>query len=396
MKTELSLLDILIILGRKKVSLLLHFLCISLIAIGISFLFTEWYKSEVTFVPRSRRSGNNLMMGLAGNVGGEILGDIPLRPRHYSEILRSRELRETVIQEFNLIEVYEISERPNSLDLALERLASHVEIHEIEEGGLGVTDVLAVKIVVEDQDPHRAADMANFMYQQLQKRVVSFIGEDHEAVLSYLRRELARKESDLTAYRQKLKEFQQEHKVYQISSQIEALISEISAYQAKAGGLEVEIRARSRNQNPSHPSIQQLRHKRTEYLRRIERIQDEKADGFGWPLQESIQLTHTLIDLSREVETTEKIIGLIKEQILQAELRKSRDFADFFTVDRARPAQWKHRPSKALIVIVLTFVYMSVTVLLTVGRAVTREQMSKDAVFQQKVRDCKKAFFGKE
>src|SRR5271157_3245973 len=118
---DFSLFDIIIALFKRKIFLLVNFLAVFTIAIGISITLPKSYKSSLVFIPPGQSSSGLLSM-LSNNAPIDLLTGSKFSKRQYISLLHSRELREQLINKFNLIKLYKLEKMPNSLDLALKAL----------------------------------------------------------------------------------------------------------------------------------------------------------------------------------------------------------------------------------------------------------------------------------
>jgi uncharacterized protein involved in exopolysaccharide biosynthesis len=182
---DFSLFDILVAVLKKRNFLVVNFSAVFLIAVVISLLLPKSYRSTVVFIPPGQ-SGSGLLSMLGSEITPEALMGSKFSKRQYISLLHSRELREQLINKFNLIEVYKLRKMKNSLDLTLKALNKNVLIKEEEEGGLGITDVLTVSLTVVDHKAQRASDMANCLFDLLEKRSSRSINGSRNCKLIFL------------------------------------------------------------------------------------------------------------------------------------------------------------------------------------------------------------------
>jgi uncharacterized protein involved in exopolysaccharide biosynthesis len=157
---EIDLFDYLLVIWRAKWSIAV--LCVLAMGLTVAVMFTRprYYRASVTIVPPldalQRESGgglgalgNPLLRTALGNLGGTIAGI-------YVEILESREVADTLIDRFALMEVYEGIEYRSD---ARKRLARNTKIEATKDG--------AVKVAVQDRDPNRSAAIAAAYIEEL-------------------------------------------------------------------------------------------------------------------------------------------------------------------------------------------------------------------------------------
>jgi uncharacterized protein involved in exopolysaccharide biosynthesis len=161
---EIDLLDYLRVIWRAK--WMIAFLCIVAMGVTVALTLTRprCYQSSVTIVPPLETlqkdmgmgglgaMSNSLLRSAIGGMGGTIAGI-------YVEILESRELADTIIDQFRLMETYTAIRYRSEARMALK---SSTKIETTADG--------AVKIAVLDHDPNRSAAMANAYVVELDRR----------------------------------------------------------------------------------------------------------------------------------------------------------------------------------------------------------------------------------
>lgn len=238
-ETNFSLFNILVVLISRKKFLLVNFIGIFLVSIGISLLLPKSYKSTVSFIPPGQ-SATGILSMLGNNISPDILIGSRLSKRQYVALLNSRELREQLINQFDLIRVYKLSKMKNSLDLALKVLEKKIIVKEDEEGGLGITDVILVSVTVIDGKPQRASDMANALFDLLEKKVLEVNQREFLQQIDFLNRQISLDDSCLIRARKELKTFQLTNKMYDIPSQVKLTVRSLSQLEADKMSLEIQ------------------------------------------------------------------------------------------------------------------------------------------------------------
>jgi uncharacterized protein involved in exopolysaccharide biosynthesis len=159
---DIDLLDYFRVIWRAKWMIAL--LCIVAMGATVAIMLTRprYYQSSVTIVPPLDTlqndvgigglgaMGNSLLRSAMGGMGGGSMAGI------YVEILDSREVADSIIDQFRLMEVYEdVGYRAD----ARRELKKNTKIQTTDDG--------AVKIAVSDRDPNRAAAIAKAYIMEL-------------------------------------------------------------------------------------------------------------------------------------------------------------------------------------------------------------------------------------
>jgi len=160
---EIDLFDYLLVVWRHRWMIVI----LSMVAMGATaaFMLTRprHYQASATIVPPvAILQKQSAIPGGFGGLGNSMLRSIMDSGSIagiYVEILQSREIADTLIDKFDLMNVYENVQNRTK---ARRRLVRNTAIKTTDEG--------AVKIAVTDRDPSRAAAMANAYVQELDRQ----------------------------------------------------------------------------------------------------------------------------------------------------------------------------------------------------------------------------------
>jgi len=143
--------------------MLVLLICLPVVAgtVAWSFFMTPTFQAQASIVPPfdSMQGGNSLTRGLLGGVEGAFLRNalnVTSIRDIYAGILESRSMADTILDRFDLMEAYELS---HCRWRALRKLRMRTGVNVGKDG--------LVKISVVDEDPNRAAAMANAYIEEL-------------------------------------------------------------------------------------------------------------------------------------------------------------------------------------------------------------------------------------
>jgi tyrosine-protein kinase Etk/Wzc len=356
--SDISLLDVIVALLKRKKILIVHFICAAVISVAISLAIPKSFKSSITFIPPGQSSSSILSM-LGDNLGADMLGGSNLSKRQYLTLLDSRELREDLIAKFDLLKVYKLDKRKNGLDLTLKALKKIIEIKETEEGGLGITDVVSVSVSVIDKKPQRASDMANYLFALLEKKALSLNQNEYSHLIAFLAQQISASDSLLEKARLALTNFQTANKMYDVSSQASITAHTVGELEASKMTLELQKSYLENNYLSQFSQIKSINEKISVISRKISDLEKQYNVDIIPGLQQSLDLTYQYLDLAKNVETYAQVSFLLSQQLQMAQLKLKKDYTGIYLVDKARPAQYKYKPKRAIVVLLLVFVYMT-------------------------------------
>lgn len=164
---EIDLLNLLIVLVKNKRMIIGVTFIAAVLAAIVMVRKPNIYTGTVKILPsKSSQSGFGMLAQLNnfGSLGGAMSGALGLKDPNaiYVAMLKSRTIKEKIIQKFDLQTVYKT-------ETLTETLRTLEYTSDISVGKDGLIDVS-----VDDEDPKRAADMANAYIEELNKLVQTF------------------------------------------------------------------------------------------------------------------------------------------------------------------------------------------------------------------------------
>jgi uncharacterized protein involved in exopolysaccharide biosynthesis len=312
--------------AERRRGLILFIGAVAVVSGAVSLLLPKWYTAESTILPPTETTDgldptSALIENSALNRLGLFTSSTPSDV--YVEILKSRRLRESLIQAFDLQHLYKLK----GMDRTAKELGQHVKISS--------TPIGVVSVKVEDRDPRRAADMANRLVADLDRfnresvnTRAKYTREFLEKRLTEIRASLQQAESTLTAYEQK-------NKVVASSEQtaVGAMADVISQK------LNLEVR-RSYLMSYTREGSAALREVEAEIAamdRELGKLPSLKQEGSRLALDAEIQ---------------RRIFTLVTARYEETRVQEARDTPTLTVLDPARAPEVRSRPRRTVIVLV--------------------------------------------
>ena len=367
---ELTLLDVVNFFLTHKKKLIIHGILSLVLGVLLSLTFTKYYKATVLFAPLSAQSSSSSgLLAMATNLGvGAMPGDLTqtgnYSKRLYSTLFESRSLREEIVEEFELIKVYKTSKSANQLGLALKALNKNIGVSEVEEGGLGVTNVIAIELSVVDSDPIRAAEMANTFYEKIEKKVVEFGQLENTRRITFLEEQLLICEDSLLRSRDSLQLFQSQNHIYDIKLQGELVIEAIGSLKSQQLSLENQLSYNRREYGPSNSQTKSTQRQLSIINAKLLKMENDTTPNFFGGLQGSLPLQYKFVDLRTKVEVYSKLKMALSQQLEERKIKLDRTYSDLYLIDEAVPPTYKFKPKRALIAIGFSFVWVSCLIII--------------------------------
>ncbi|MGE5323786.1 MAG: GumC family protein [Actinomycetota bacterium] len=331
------------------------------LAVVVSFLLPKHYEAVVKVVPGENTSSG--MMGLPGklaNLGGTGVGSgISLAldatgllggktpTAFYVEILKSRSLRDRIIDRFNLRVRYWKTGRwwPGSYYSTRKKLADFTDIEEDKK-----SNVITVKVT--DYDPETAAQIANSYITELNRAAAGLnTGEAHrERVFLEGRLKEAKQDLDRTALA--LSQYSSRNTIMDPQDQGRAMMDAAARVQGEIIADEAELKGLQQIYSDDNIRVRTLK-ARLETLRaRLHSMagKQPQTTSADYPSMSTLPiLGYRYSDLYRQTKIQEAIYEFLTQQYETAKIDEAKELPSVRVMDPAVPPEKKSAPHRILI-----------------------------------------------
>lgn len=365
-QNKLDLLDLLATLIAGKRMILGGTLALCILAGGISLLLPNVYTAEVQLLPpKEQKKG----FGFA-----DLLSGLPIPSLHLGEkgtpadifvaILKSPTLRRRLVQDFDLMQVYEA----DLITDAIEILKDKTDVSKSEEG--------TILIKVADGDPRRASAMANHYVVLLDSTNKSFTQTSAQERYDFIQKLIGREEDKLDQAMGVLQRFQAEHNAISIEEQAKSVIR--AAAEMQMAAMELLIGRNSlllSGFSTTHPQVQKLEqefHLRQEALaflrdgahdsqdiRHVAELQLE--ENLFLPLRDIPEVAQQFALVEKDVLVQAALLKLLLEQEAEALIEASNETSTVQVLDPATAPEEKSQPRRLLIVFITAILSLFAT-----------------------------------
>ena len=353
--TEGHFFDYLYILVKRRRFLFKTVLGAGILIAVISLLMPNWYMATASVLPPKRPGG--LLSLLEGSGFSSLLRNIPgisgklsggQEAYSYLAILQSRTVLERVVHKFDLMTVYEISD--SSMDKALKALRNNVTFDFAAEGNIVIT--------VLDQDPQRAADMANYFVELLNERSVQLGTQEARSNREFVERRFQQNQHDLKNAEDSLKAFQQRYGIYALPEQTAGAIKAASVLKAEADAKEIELGIVRRSFGDENARVQALRLELSEINRKMGEMKFGTADWYNdrslnlfVPFKDVPEIGAEYVRRFRDFEVQNRMMEFLLPLYEQAKIDEQKDTPVVLELDKAVAPERKSKPRRSLIVL---------------------------------------------
>jgi uncharacterized protein involved in exopolysaccharide biosynthesis len=354
---EYNLIDYLTVLKRWKKFILLNVFVITLFAIILSLIIPKTYRASAVLMPPLTQTGMGVFTPLIDSPFGGLFSQTTDETMSMIAILKSRTVLTSVIEKFNLIELYEVE----NMDIAIQSLKDHVLIDIDDEGTIRVSVDILTKWFHPDSEEEKAkqlcSDIANYFIKQLDIVNKKLQTEQASFQRKFIEKRYNNNIQELKLAEEKLKQFQEINNLISLPEQTNAAIEAASKIKGHILANEVRLEVLKKAYNSGHPDIDQLKNEiaaLTEQLHRMEyRKETEQTNikNIFPPFSRMPELETQLRQFMREVEIQNTLLTFLTQQYEEAKINEAKDTPTIQVLDIAVKPNIKYKPFRALIVI---------------------------------------------
>ncbi len=324
----------------------------TMISAAVAFLLPQEFKATASVFPAERAELYGGMEGVSSLVRSLSpaktlagLGEDPELER-YVAILKSSRVLGAVISRFDLVHVYDITSYP--MEKTTKRLLDNIDISIESEGNLVIT--------VYDEDPQRAADMANCFVDELNRTNAELLVQNARGNRSFIEERYQKNLRDLDAAAESLRVFQKHNGVIAMPEQAEATMKAGAELAGQLALKEVQMGILRRTRSADHPDVHALQIEIQELRRQIASMngnQPRAKEGVNLfvPFQSIPDLGAEYLRRSRDLEIQYKILQFLTPIYEQAKVEERRNTPSVIVLDRASPPERKARPKRLFIIL---------------------------------------------
>lgn len=320
-------------------------LIITTSAIVFAFLSPKWYKSTTSVLPAEKTDFLSAITGVSSLIknfspskGLSALTG-PSETDKYIAILKSASVIDDVIRTFNLKKIYNLE---NSYgEKIYKRLMSNLEIEVQEEGNLTVT--------VYDENPQRAAEIANYMVAKLNEISTQLSSSNAKANRIFIERRYFQNRQDIDSLENKMKEFQKKYGVTAVPEQIEATLKSMAEIYADLYKKEIQYNILLQSLGSDHPSTKAAKIELDELNNKINNLNigndsSQQDVKLLIPMKLAPDLANKYLKIYQELKIQYSILEFVTPLYEQAKIEEVRNTPTVLILDKAAPADHKAKP----------------------------------------------------
>jgi tyrosine-protein kinase Etk/Wzc len=344
-----SIIEFLVVLVKYRWFLFLFIFIITAGATTYALLATKWYKASASVLPAEKTD----FLGSFGGLSSLVKGFSPTKGLaaltgtneldRYMAILKSATLTDDVIKRFKIREEYEMEDA--YYEKVVKAFLGNVEMDVEDEGNLVVS--------VYDQDPQKAADIANYMITKLNEMNTTLSVTNAKANREFIEKRYFENITFIDSLERDMKNFQEKYGVIAVPEQLEATVKAMSEIYARLAQQEVELSVMKRTYGEDSPITKKAEITVEEMKKKIELInsgQGLSEDGVNLliPFKKAPGLGYKYFKIYKDLEIQYKILEFVQPMYEQAKVEEVRNTPSVLVLDYAGPAERKAKPKGSI------------------------------------------------
>jgi uncharacterized protein involved in exopolysaccharide biosynthesis len=339
---EASLLELLAVMVRRRSVIIKATVIAIVLAVIASFCMNNVYTATARVLPPQKDSVGGLaaILGQLGGLASGLGGSTDL----YFGILKSRSVADTVIQRMDLFKEY----RTKDWETTRKKLEKNTKFR------LNIKDGI-IAISASDNDPRKAALLANTFVDELQKKSLLLNLTKAGTERSFLEKRLVLVKQDLKAAETEMKNFQEKFKTIKADSQVAAAIEGIARLKAEIVAKEVQLAALRNSMTDESAEVSNLLAGLSRLRKQLSSMSGTgEGDGVIPSVGNAPSIGVEYVRRLRDLKIQEALFEQLTKQFELAKINEARDSSSLQTLDDAVVPTKKSGPNRLLIVIMAT------------------------------------------
>ena len=287
-------------------------------------------------------SGLGSLASLAGVSTGQSYGELAVK------LLKSKSLLDRIVEEYNIIERYEIEKyfKAESRSILLENSKFDYD-----------NKTNTVTISFEDYDPAFAAEVTNRMVELLDRRFSTIGGNRELTKKSLLEEKLADVTAEMSGLEARIQDFQEKHGVLRVEDLAIEQVTVLAKLRSQLILKEMEIKTYSDFSRIDDPILKRLKAERDNLLGMVKEVEGGFS-SFEKVMTSQKELPRLALEfehLKRDLLVQGKIYEILTQQYELAKLSLEAEEPIFQILELAEAPDRKSGPRRSIICIVTVF-----------------------------------------
>ena len=347
---EISLLDLMLVLVRRKGMIIKITFLFALVGIIASLLMTKIYTASARILNPVEKSSVVSLLEQQAGVAANLLFSGSEKGNVYVSMLKSRNIQDRILDRFgpdNWRDMAGAGKEKRRKDLANEYI-----------GELTVTaekdNTLLVSVAFTEQE--KVAEITNAYVAELEKLANEFAMTEATRKLKYFEDELVTARTNLSKTEQQFREYQEKTGVYLGEAQLTANIQNRINMRGQVAAKEIQLRSMLAYATRQNPEVVKLEKEISGLKEEIKRLEDDPGTGDPLnPLGGMPAARFEYLEKYRDWKFQEVLYNTLLRLYETARLDQSYSPVVIQVLDRAEMPENRSKPKRKMIVVLATF-----------------------------------------
>ncbi len=346
---------------RKRKVVILYMLTVGILVSALMLVVPKTYNSYAMIQPVTTAESTGILGVLSGLTGGSSANQS--EAGLLLSILESRSILESVIDEFDLMEIYEAEIREE----LIKSLSEDYEVSLTDQGAIRLSFATHTDWMANQDDEtlvrRRAQEILTFVIKYLDKRNVQLKTQNSKFQREFLEHRFNEALATLDSLETVFATFERNTSIVALDAQLEGKIQIGTDLKKKLVEVETEIYVASRTLSDDNSKIRSLQLARASLLTQINKFESEDRESDTYGLDQTFPPFDRIPDLSvrykhieMELSTHFKIIEFLGTQLEQAKLGEAKDTPTIQIIDIASLPELRSAPQRTITVLVTVFI----------------------------------------
>ncbi|MEN6444502.1 MAG: Wzz/FepE/Etk N-terminal domain-containing protein [Candidatus Cloacimonas sp.] len=354
-KNELGLLDIILVIAKRKFLVITICFIVAVAAIIYSLVVPKYWQSKATLMPIAESGGISSFSGDVMDIlgGGFLQTDKSDMAVNFLYIMQSRKFREEVIRKFHLITYYKIKE-PDSL------MAMELAVRKLSENTMKLffdQQTYLVNIIAETKDRELSKQIVQYHLDSLNKYILNSKMTKGRQKREFLEKQVSEHKQTIETLASQMRDFQKKNRSIDITQQTEALIKLYSDVVAEYMQAEIDYSLAQTQYDANSPIVLSLAEKMKLLKKKMQSLEKSGSDltpEYVVQIDKIPDLSMQYAQMMLNVEIEQKILENLYPQYELAKLEEVKDLPTFEVYDAPQIAGIRSKPKRALTVVLST------------------------------------------
>jgi tyrosine-protein kinase Etk/Wzc len=319
----------------------------AIVAAIITLTMDNEFKSTANLMPAQQRSIGieALLGGRVGSLAGSLLGGGRTTVfDRYQVLLTSETIQRAIIDEFDLINIYEKQDAKFPYMETMKTLKGKTRFRGSVEGNF--------LIEVWDTDPERAKSMAEAYIRHLNEFNNSIANKEAREFREFIEKRYTQAFADVDSLRMRLADFQRQTKIYELPEQLSQYFSLLANIMTQRMEAEARMDVIARTSGTANTRYQQAQIEVDVLQRKVDEIlRSSSKDELLFNVDDLPDVSMEYFELLQMIELQTEILKFVVPVYEQAKLEEAKNLSTASVIDRPRVAERKDRPGRSIIVL---------------------------------------------